>query len=205
MSYFFWAEDVGPDGQLRRTSSDMYFAEVRHFEEIFRQGQQQPGGQQQQQQQQNSPAGQQAQQLAQSQKDVINATWKLIRREIGSKSTEPFAEDVEQIAQPQSALLEKAEALGEKLNDEESQAHLAAVLEAMQQAIKQLAAAHDQPSVAAATGRWSLSSRRIKRCSSCVLASTKSSVSNSSNKPAVRRANRSPARNSSDSRCNSSI
>ena len=148
LSYFFWAEDVGPDGQLRRTSSDMYFAEVRHFEEIFRQGQQQPGGQQQQQQQQNSPAGQQAQQLAQSQKDVINATWKLIRREIGSKSTEPFAEDVEQIAQAQSALLEKAEALGEKLNDEESQAHLAAVLEAMQQAIKQLAAAHDQPSAA---------------------------------------------------------
>ena len=149
LSYFFWAEDFGPDGQLRRTSSDMYFAEVRHFEEIFRQGQQQPGGQQQQQQQQqNSPAGQQAQQLAQSQKDVINATWKLIRREIGSKPTEPFAEDVEQIAQAQSALLEKAEALGEKLNDEESQTHLAAVLEAMQQAIKQLTAAHDQPSAA---------------------------------------------------------
>ncbi len=40
VSYFFWAEDIGPDGGVRRTSSDMYFAEVRHFEEIFRQGQQ---------------------------------------------------------------------------------------------------------------------------------------------------------------------
>ncbi len=149
LSYFFWAEDFGPDGNLRRTSSDMYFAEVRHFEEIFRQGQQPPGGQQQQkQQQQNSPAGQQAQQLAQSQKEIINATWKLIRREIGSKPTEPFAEDVEQLIQSQSALSEKAVVLGEKLSDDESQTHLTAVLAAMQQAIDQLTAAHDQPSAA---------------------------------------------------------
>src|SRR6185295_7517613 len=36
LSYFIWAEDVGPDGQVRRNASDMYFAEVRPFEEIFR-------------------------------------------------------------------------------------------------------------------------------------------------------------------------
>ena len=35
VSYYFWAEDLGPDNQPRRTSGDMYFAEVRHFEEIF--------------------------------------------------------------------------------------------------------------------------------------------------------------------------
>ena len=150
LSYFFWAEDFGPDGNLRRTSSDMYFAEVRHFEEIFRQGQQPAGGQQQQQQQQqqNSPAGQQAQQLALSQKDIINATWKLIRRESAAKPTEPFAEDVAQIVLAQAAQLEKSQALGEKLSDDESQAHLAAVLAAMQEAVKQLTAAHDQASVA---------------------------------------------------------
>ena len=114
LSYHFWAEDVGPDGNVRRTSSDMYFAEVRHFEEIFRQGQQSPGGQQQQQQQQqNSPAGQQAQQLAQDQKQIINATWKLIRRETGSKPTDALASDVEQLVTAQNALLEKAKALVE--------------------------------------------------------------------------------------------
>ena len=42
VTYFFWAEDIGPDGQPRRTSGDMYFAEVRHFEEIFRQGEPPP-------------------------------------------------------------------------------------------------------------------------------------------------------------------
>ena len=146
LSYFFWAEDFGPDGNVRRTSSDMYFAEVRHFEEIFRQGQQPPGGQQQQQQQQNSPPGQQAQQLAQSQKEIINATWKLIRREIGSKPTEPFAEDVEQLVQAQNALLEKSKALAEKVSDEQSQAHVEAVIRSMLEAVKQLMAAHEQSS-----------------------------------------------------------
>ncbi|HEY2414250.1 MAG TPA: hypothetical protein VGI40_18545, partial [Pirellulaceae bacterium] len=96
LSYHFWAEDFGADGGLRRSESDMYFAEVRPFEEIFRQGEPPPGGQQQQQQNQ-SPNAMQAQQLAELQKEIINATWKVIRREIGSKLTAPFADDVEQI------------------------------------------------------------------------------------------------------------
>ena len=52
LSYYFWAEDIGADGKPRRTESDMFFAEVRPFDEIFREGEQPPGGQQQQQQQQ---------------------------------------------------------------------------------------------------------------------------------------------------------
>ena len=72
VSYHFWAEDTGPDGNVRRVSSDMYFAEIRHFEEIFRQGQQ-PTSQQQRQQQRQQQQGQgenaqQAQQLADLQK-----------------------------------------------------------------------------------------------------------------------------------------
>ncbi|MEM1295163.1 MAG: hypothetical protein AAGH89_07340, partial [Verrucomicrobiota bacterium] len=43
VSYHFWAEDVGPDGEPRRTESDMYFAEVRHWEHIFREGTPQEG------------------------------------------------------------------------------------------------------------------------------------------------------------------
>ena len=36
LTYHFWAEDRDGSGKLRRTSSDMYFAEVRPFEERFR-------------------------------------------------------------------------------------------------------------------------------------------------------------------------
>src|SRR4030095_15232434 len=78
ISYFVWADDIGPDGTVRRTSSDMYFAEVRPFEEIFRGGQagEQPPGEQQ-----GSPATK----LAEIQKQIINATWKLKRREPPAK------------------------------------------------------------------------------------------------------------------------
>lgn len=146
LSYHFWAEDFAPDGSVRRVESDMYFAEVRPFEEIFRQGEAQPGGQPQQQQQQQSPAGMQAQQLAQLQKEIINATWKVIRREVGGKLTPPFGSDVEQIQLSQASAVEQATALVEKLQDPESQEHGEAVIQAMQAALAQLTTAHDQPS-----------------------------------------------------------
>ena len=75
LSYFLWADDIGPDGKLRRTSGDMYFAEIRPFEEIFREGPSMAGGSQQGGQQ----GGGQMQKLAQLQKQIINATWTLQR------------------------------------------------------------------------------------------------------------------------------
>ena len=78
IAWFVWADDVGPDGQVRRTSSDMYFAEVRPFDEIFREGQAQEGGESQQKEEQQQ--GNQAAKLAELQKQIINATWKLQRQ-----------------------------------------------------------------------------------------------------------------------------
>jgi len=86
VAWFVWADDIGPDGELRRNASDMYFAEVRPFEEIFRQGEgggeeeggQPPGGQQ--------SGAQQMGKLAELQKQIINATWKL-RRQQGTALT----------------------------------------------------------------------------------------------------------------------
>jgi hypothetical protein len=147
LSYYFWAEDFDRDGKLRRTSSDMYFAEVRHFDEIFRQGQPPPGGQQQQQQQQQgSQSAQAAQQLAQLQKEIMNATWKLIRREIGEQPTKALADDAGEVAKSQNEAHEKAAELAETLQDSASLEHLEIVLESMKQAAAHLASAHDQPS-----------------------------------------------------------
>ena len=146
LAYHFWSEDFGPDGKVRRTQSDMYFAEVRHFEEIYRQGQSPPGGQQAQ-----GPQGQNAQaaeQLAKLQKDIINATWKLIRRETGAKPTKKYAADVGEVAQSQTDAREQAEGLAERIQDAQSLAHLATVLEQMEEAASQLKTAHDEPSTA---------------------------------------------------------
>ena len=81
VSYFAWADDYGPDGQVRRTFSDMFFAEVRPFEEIFRQDQSGESENQNQQrnQQGNQGGGNQNTKLAELQKQIVIATWKLQR------------------------------------------------------------------------------------------------------------------------------
>jgi hypothetical protein len=149
LSYHWWAEDIGPDGQPRRTFSDMYFAEVRPFEEIYRQGEQPPGGQQQQRQQQNQQGqgqnAQDAQQLAKLQKDIINATWKLVRRETGKELTKTFADDAEQIRLSQEQALEQASSLGQRVQDEQSKEHIEAVLRQMQTAAEQFKQASETP------------------------------------------------------------
>ena len=145
LSYHFWAEDHDADGDVRRTFSDMYFAEVRPFEEIFRQGEQPPGGQQQQQQQgQNA---QQAQQLAELQKQIINATWKIIRRETSATPTNEFGEDVTLLRDSQSTALEQLTELVEELDDPQSLEHAERVREHMEQAIAKLTSALDDVSI----------------------------------------------------------
>ncbi len=79
VSWFVWADDIGPDGKRRRTTGDLFFAEVRPFEEVFRQGQSMSGGQEQQQGQAGGQEGAAAR-LGALQKQVINATWNLFRQ-----------------------------------------------------------------------------------------------------------------------------
>jgi hypothetical protein len=88
VAWFVWADDIGPDGQLRRSSGDLYFGEVRPFEEVFREGQGMDGqGQGGQQGQQQDRTGK----LADLQKQIINATWKLQRQNVKQtpNSTKP--------------------------------------------------------------------------------------------------------------------
>jgi hypothetical protein len=85
VAYFVWADDVGPDGNARRTFSDIFFAEVRPFEEIFRPDQSgsagnESGGQGGQQ-------GNRGNQLAQMQKEIIIATWKLQQEKFSAAKT----------------------------------------------------------------------------------------------------------------------
>jgi hypothetical protein len=77
ISWFIWADDLGPDGQLRRTTGDLFFAEVRPFDEIFREGQA-AGGQDQDMAGQMQSGGRNSP-LAELQKQIAIATWKLVR------------------------------------------------------------------------------------------------------------------------------
>ena len=109
ISYFVWAEDFDAAGKARRVESDLFFAEVRPFEEIFREGesQSQDNASQQQQQQQNGGAAQQAEELAELQKQIIVSLWNILRREQGEKRSANFAQDLEVIKESQGTALEK--------------------------------------------------------------------------------------------------
>jgi hypothetical protein len=85
LAYFVWADDVGPDGKNRRTYSDMFFAEVRPFEENFRAGQGEMSGASGQGEGQQE--GNKADDLAQMQKEIVIATWKLQRQKSPNTST----------------------------------------------------------------------------------------------------------------------
>ena len=151
LSFYFWAEDFGPDGQLRRVASDMYFAEVRHFEEIFRQGQVQPGGQSpsQDQQSQSGQGGNQAnQQLAQLQKQIINATWKVIRRETGNTVSNEFQSDIQLLVESQTQAIEMVAAAAERAQDSETRTQAGEAQRHMRNAVNELEAAVAQVSAA---------------------------------------------------------
>lgn len=81
VSWCVWAEDLGPDGAPRRTHGDLFFGEVRPFDEVFREGEGEAGGADQPSQPGQGGQGQggASGQLAELQKQIMTATWKLLR------------------------------------------------------------------------------------------------------------------------------
>jgi hypothetical protein len=140
LSWFVWAEDIGPDGNLRRTASDMYFAEVRPFDEIYREGAGTDGG--------NQPPGMQmggqTMKLAELQKQIINATWKL-QRQFPSNSAAPgtYKKDADVVRDSQEAALEQAGAMKAKVDDPRFRPLWQAVEDKMQAALEHLTTATD--------------------------------------------------------------
>ena len=148
VSWHFWAEDIGPDGNSRRTESDMFFAEVRRFEEIFFEAQGQQGQQQQQQQGgegQQGPSAQQAMELAELQKEIINATWRIIRREKGPALSEAFDADVELLVESQKSAITQVDELAEQLQDELAKTFVGELKSFMNDSVDKLEQARQTP------------------------------------------------------------
>jgi hypothetical protein len=135
ITYFIWADDVGPDGQIRRTFGDMYLAEVRPFDEVFREGQSSEGSDQQPQQ-----SGEQnpSEQLLELQKQILNATWTLQRREWNPAASAPFKQDAQVILESQEHALEQAQALRDRAQDARTGGLVEAVEQEMGRAVEHL-------------------------------------------------------------------
>ena len=135
VSWYLWAEDTGPDGKSRRTATDMYFAEVRPFEEIYKQGDEgeSESGRQGQ--------GNAAEKLAQLQKQIISATWNLQRSEEAAGSPQPtpkYLKDEPVIRDSQAEALNQAAAVGAKLEDPKSKGLVESATREMQSALDRL-------------------------------------------------------------------
>ena len=154
LSYHLWTEDIGPDGKVRRTDGDIFFADVRPFEEIYRQGQALAGGQeeqqqrQQQQRQQGNQNAQRAENAANSLKQIIAATWNIMRRETAEKVSAQFVPDVKLLEDSLASTKEQAGNMQDRVTDERSQAYLASGLKHIDQATDKMKEGETAPSVA---------------------------------------------------------
>ncbi len=139
LAYHFWAEDIGPDGELRRTMGDLYFAEVRHFEEIFREGQPSPGG--------AGSQGPQSPKLIELQKQIVGATWTVIRRETPGRPTEDFIPDSRDLQGSQQLAVDQAQELAKEIEDAEAAEYLAVAEGHMKDAVVELTKVVESTSV----------------------------------------------------------
>ena len=108
MQMFLWAEDLIEGNQVRRTLGDLLVAEVRDFEQIFRQSDDSNDPNQPSPQSEQSPGEsneQEARDLIERQKQILLATWNLLRRGVNSEN---WQSDVELVLDEQLAIIEEA-------------------------------------------------------------------------------------------------
>jgi hypothetical protein len=152
VTYHFWTEDLDRDGQPRRIESEMYFAEVRPFEETFREADASATQQrQEQQQQQGSESGQQAEELAELQKKILSATWNLLRGipKSSTHASQSVQEQLPILLESQNQALEQTEALKEQLQAPNAAQDLLKVQSSMREAIAELnQSGSETPSIA---------------------------------------------------------
>ncbi len=139
VSWYVWADDVGPDGQVRRTKGDLFFAEVRPFDEVFResQGMQSQDDTQQQGGGGNSPT----RKLTELQKQIINATWRLQR----DGATPHYVEDVKVVTDSQAQANDQANESRDKAQGPREQALWKAASDEMEKALTKLRDAAKSP------------------------------------------------------------
>jgi hypothetical protein len=137
VSYHFWAEDTGPQGEVRRAMSDMFFAEVRHFEDIFREGQSPPG------EEGKEPKGE-TDKLVELQKQIVNATWRIVRDTNAGKTMEVAAADAGVVHESQGMALEQTKEAMEKVEDAQIKNALTEAWKSMKDALDPLEQAAEQ-------------------------------------------------------------
>ena len=134
LSYHFWAEDFSPDGVIRRTQSDLYFGEIRPFEEIFREGEAPAGGESPPQQ----GGSRQTEELAELQKQIMTATWKIANNPATADRIKTFNADVQMLSESQQQAIAMAEEMASSTDDADAKKLIQKLVGQMQKAVENL-------------------------------------------------------------------
>ncbi len=92
-----WAEDIGPDGSVRRVNGDIHLVRVRDFDEEFYQRKAPPGA---------GPAG--PPKIIKLQADILNSTWSVRRDHAEISDDAPPAKDLETLVASQEIAVKMA-------------------------------------------------------------------------------------------------
>lgn len=141
-TYHLWAEDKGPEGQWRESQGDLFFVEIRPFEQVFRESPQQSQNQQGQ-----SGSGQGTQELVQLQKNVILATWNIRSTRLHNATRNKFIEDATVVLDSQQAVQELLQQEASQITTEEATAFVQQANDAMERAQEHLETALDDVSL----------------------------------------------------------
>ena len=145
ITWFGWADDMGPDGEVRRTTSDLFFAEVRALDEIFREGQGQGG------QSGSGGGGGPAGELLEIQRQISIAIWNLQKSGQPSATFEP---DVSTLELSQSEAREQVNELKARLEEALQQRAADDAARAMDDTMEHLATARDEIALDPLKSAW---------------------------------------------------
>ncbi|MFO0918084.1 MAG: hypothetical protein U0872_07195 [Planctomycetaceae bacterium] len=132
VAYSFFADDYGPDGNVRRTLSELFFLEVRPFEESFRQ--MEAAGGQSGMEGASGAQNQTLDKLIDLQKQIVTATWNLQRRDPDLQRQQEL-DAVETLNDSQKEAREQFSKVSESLGGAAPQERIEAVAEAMETTI----------------------------------------------------------------------
>ena len=146
VTWFAWADDFGAEGEIRRSTSDLFYAEVRPLEEIYREGEGGGGGGGQGQQ------GEQQEEALDQQRNIAIATFKL--KERGDRDPD-FLEDTQVLLESQQQVsMQVQEMILELQEDQKLLAAATDALEFMEKAISAFDEALEEESDNSINDAW---------------------------------------------------
>ncbi len=157
ISYYFWAEDRDASGQKRRSMSDMFLAEVRPFDEVFKEVEPPPA-----KPGEPKPKSGVAE-LIKVQKQIVNANWRLIRDEKGGRKMPSMKADIETVLTSQFSNDEKLTTELEKAESPDVKKALEAAQKEMQAAVGALGAAAEKADSTALTAANSIEQKALRQ------------------------------------------